>query len=217
MLQLRLKHVGEINFRQLKSRLNWIERDQLPFAVAKTLTKTAYQASDEIKNNLRMDFILRNRYTERGIRVRRATKHRPQSEVGSIDEYMVLQELGGTKTARDGRVAVPRDIKKDVKELIKKRNRPGPLMKRANEKAGTRKRKGGKPLPFFARMSSGKEGIFVRRGKGRVPIDVLYVFEDSVEITPRLGLRKTAARVADENMQENFNAAFTEALATARG
>lgn len=77
--------------------------DQVPFAASKALNDVAFKARKHIQDELLPNSLtLRNRHTQRGIRVRKATKNTLQAEVGSIDYYSERQVVGSLETPRAG-------------------------------------------------------------------------------------------------------------------
>jgi hypothetical protein len=69
---------------------------QVDFAVVVALTRTARDCADAAKANLAKEFTLRNKYTERGIRITPAKKGpgEPFSEVYTLDQYIADHESG---------------------------------------------------------------------------------------------------------------------------
>ena len=55
------------NIKQLVAQLGQLAAKEIPFATARTLTKVAALAREDIKKGLRKDFDLRNKFSERGI------------------------------------------------------------------------------------------------------------------------------------------------------
>jgi len=99
-----------------KSLARDLEQDQkdVRFASALMLTRTAQDSQAEIKRQLPRRFEIRNRAVVDGIRIQAATKSKLVASVGSIDDFMALQEEGGTKQSRRGKsLAVP-DTRRDL-------------------------------------------------------------------------------------------------------
>jgi len=101
----------EVDTRELQR----VERDleafaekALPFAVRNSLNASAFEARKLWQAEIRSDFTLRNRYTERSIRVEKVRTlqvRRMEAIVGSVADYMETQEHGGTE-----RKAVPTEV-----------------------------------------------------------------------------------------------------------
>lgn len=98
--------------------LNELEKQHLPFALAKTLTLCAKAGQARVQEGLGGKFTLRNTFTMRGIRIKPALKvaRRQIADVHTATEnrktgidYMVKQETGGEKVPHGGsmHIAVP--------------------------------------------------------------------------------------------------------------
>lgn len=197
-----LKLEVSFDFSKAIEMLTDIEQKQIPFATSVALNTTAFDAQSQTRRGLSRRFILRNNFVERGILVVRSTKTQLWAKVYSRDYFMALQETGGTKTPSSGtRIALPATVRKNVRGLIPKSQRPPALR-------GQR---------TFRATIHGREGLFkrVRKGK-RLPITMLYAFKPSVQIRPRFGLEETVRGVVKSNWSNNFAFAFAKALATAR-
>lgn len=65
------------------------------FAVKNTLNDLAFEARRNLVQKIDKDFVNRNTWTKRSIRVTRANYVGAGAEVGSIEKYMAKQEFGG--------------------------------------------------------------------------------------------------------------------------
>jgi len=86
---------------------------QMAFATSLAVNLTAKDATSDLKRRLPGSFIIRNRWTERGIVMEPSSKRQPDivAKVGSTRLYMRLQALGGYREpAKSGtpHVAVPK-------------------------------------------------------------------------------------------------------------
>jgi hypothetical protein len=89
-----------------------LNKKLMPEAVAETLNTIAQNVNDGSKKNLESEFIIRNQYTLRSLRV---SKSRPKPKIntmyswaGSISPYLGIQETGGErKPAAGKRLPVP--------------------------------------------------------------------------------------------------------------
>ena len=182
----------DINSKQFERWLGDVAQKEVPFVTAVTLTRTAADGQQEVRRQLPGRFNLRNRRVSQGIRIAKATKRKPVAELGSIDDFMVLQETGGIRKPRTAsRLAVPTDeIKRTASGRIPAAKRPSKLLTRRN--------------------------VFVRSGtifqRTRAGVKALFVLTPSARIEPRLGLRKTAEDVGNRRMFPNFVTAFGEVL-----
>jgi len=97
------------NYKILEERLKAFSEKAIPFATRQTINDLAFAASSKAKENIRKEFVLRNKFTEKSIRVtttRERTISAQRSVVGSVVAYMEEQEFGGTTTKR-GKFGVP--------------------------------------------------------------------------------------------------------------
>lgn len=92
----------EFDDRELKiyeADLKTFAKKAFPFATKATLNRSVFEIRKEYQSGMRNDLVLRNKWSERSIRVEQAkTLNVPRQEaiVGSIAEYMATQEFGGT-------------------------------------------------------------------------------------------------------------------------
>lgn len=196
----------------------WLDRitdNQLPFATALALTRTAQSVQDVARQRLDQVFTIRNNWVSKGIQVEAANKrdgfYRMAAKVGSVDKFMVAQELGGEKRPRSGRaVSVPLDIRRSKKDVTRPSKWPGKLLKG----------KGGKRKYFVRELASGefkgRMAVLRRVGRDAYPLQVLYLFEPEVEIKPRWQLRRIGDEIAPRAAPFHFQAAMEQAMRSAR-
>lgn len=80
-----------------------------PFATKQTINSAAFRTRELTQQNIRNNMTTRNKFTERSIRVVQAKTlnvRKQEAIVGSLADYMELQEFGGVKT-RKGQKGVP--------------------------------------------------------------------------------------------------------------
>lgn len=191
----------QIDFAKLGTKLN-----QIPFAVALALTRTAQDAQLEVRRGLRQRFTTRNNWVERGILFSSAKKDNLVATVFSRDDFMILQEKGGVKTPRGSSIAVPADAKVNKRGIITQANRPRALL--------------AKPNTFRATIS-GVDGVWQRLGtraarKAGRALKLLFVFKPSVPIRARFGFANTVRKVVGERFTRQLGLAIETALRTAR-
>lgn len=176
---------------------------QVPFALARALTRTAKDGQGDVRAELPQRFTLRNTWVDRGIRIKPATKALPIAEVGSLEPFMERQETGGIRTPRSHRrIAVPTaNVRRGGRGMIAKSQRP----------AGLR----GKPGVFLMK-SKGGAGIVRRHGKARLPLQFLYWLKAGVTIKPRFGFKGTTGNTVSRRFGPNFLDAIAEAMRTAK-
>jgi hypothetical protein len=142
---------------------------QVNFGTAVGITKTTKRAQAAVKDALRGNFTIRNKWPDIGpyaIKVKTATKTDTAGEIYTNADWLVAHEKGGTKTARGGRVAIPTDkVRLSKRGIIQRNQRPRNL-----KNTFVMQTKNG---PVLAQRIS--------RGKNK-GIKILYGLEKSVRI-----------------------------------
>lgn len=210
------------NGMQFRRKLTDIGTQQLPFALANTLSRTAEEAVAVNKAALPSRFIVRRNWIAKGYRVDHATKASLRATIRHLDPFMLLQETGGDKTPGPaGVVAIPEGARPTPQSVTPPNLWPGRIprhfyvgqganryeFQRMSKRARLRKGTGnGTP------HGAGHEAI-----RGRDPSVVLmYVLRQSVRIPPRLNLvNDTKATIADR-LAINFDGFLRAAIATAK-
>jgi hypothetical protein len=149
-----------------------ISKKQIPFAVSKTLTNIAQKSQDEVRKNIREKFFIRKKSGgfESSIRIRPATKTSLTAEVYTFATFAALQQTGGTKTAKDGRLAIP--SYRSINQVKKRSDANSPSSYLAGD-------------AFKIRAKSGQEMIAKRNGK---ELKILYFLRKSANIDKRLDM-----------------------------
>jgi hypothetical protein len=173
--------------------LSDLERRQVPFATARTLTSVAYVARDKVRKELPGRFTIRRPWVARGITVEPAKKSKPSARVLSRDAFMAAQETGGPKSdARPipaGRLAAVHKTR-----VVPRSQWVAPLLRRKN---------------VFYRAGS----VFERKG---AKIAAVYLLRRQVSVKPRFGFAETVGRVVADRFAASFAIALGRAMATAR-
>ena len=127
------------------------------FAGVVALTRTAVDCQKATRKSLEENFTLRNKHTQRGIRIEPATKKTNTAKVFSVDEYIADHEEGETRDLPDGNQFV---IPAQIREVFKiSEKRKIPKSKGRTKIVG---RKIGKSKPYLGKSRKGKPGIFYR-------------------------------------------------------
>ncbi len=177
--------------------LHEFAEEQLPFATAVSLTRLAQEAVDKTRGRMRRRFTLRSRRVPKGIQFNRANKKdwpKLHAEAGILDDFMVLQELGGTKRPRRGArfLAIPtRAIKRTASGKVRKTQQPRSITAR---KTG-----------FI------DDGMIQRRRTRSRRLGLMFFLREEATIEPRLGMRETSAEV----METRYAAVFDKELKAA--
>lgn len=177
---------------QIENRLADMAGRQLPFVASVALNRTAVGARDLVKGNLPKRFTLRNRWTVGGIQARTSSKTNLVAQV-SAPGYMQIQETGGTRTPLESKMlAAPTDAVKG-KRVIPKAKRPRALL---SDRA------------FIIRMRNGEAGVFLRYGKKRGQIKLMWWLSDDQQYEERFEFE----RDVHDYVQDRFNANFVAAM-----
>ena len=190
---------------------------EMPFAIAKGLTKTAQDVQAKVIADLPSKFTLRTGWykpnTPLGFKIEKATKQNMTATVFTRAPFMQLQEEGGErKHFRGRRLAVPfleqqgrkpgviYGVKRTKRDLIMKSQRP-------------------RNLAAKAFTIKGKHGdlLAVRQGRGkRSVLRIMYALEQVVQIKKRLGFAETARMVVNAVWRRNLEDAIDYALRTSK-
>jgi hypothetical protein len=193
-----------------------LHQNQLPFAIAKALTKTAQDVQAKVIAGLPSQFTLRTKWyqpnTPYGFKVEKATKINLSAKVYTKAPWMQLQETGGIKQVPGKRLAIP--------FLEKQGSRPGIVfgVKRTKRDLIMKSQKP-QALGSKAFILKGKKGdlLAMRTGRGKRSIlRILYGLEPKANIKARLHFAETAQQVVDQGWRRNFEEAIEYALRTAR-
>ena len=167
---------------------------QIPFAIASTLTKLAKQAQADVREHIEQRFIIRKRaggFTS-SIRIKPATKQSLVAKIYSMARFASLQQVGGAKQARVGRLAIPLyDKISDVKRRTAK-NSPASLLASG---------------AFITRTKNGEQMI-ARRNKASSKLNFLYLLRKNADVQKRFEMIETV----EQTVQNNFAFVFGRAL-----
>lgn len=176
----------------------------LSYAIADTLTDVAKSVTDESKEIIEKEFVLRNEYTKRSMRFYKARPRRNINQIdsiaGTISSYLPEHEKGGAIKPRRSKIAVPMNAARRKKAY---RGRISSRYKRSNlgTLSGPSRRQGKFfVLPAGNRLK--KPAIFTRVG-GK--LRHLYYLTDEVKID-RTKFHSDAVkrRYSKRRVQEKF-------------
>ncbi len=172
---------------QIKSKasdeLAAIAKRQIPFAVAKTLTQIAGQSQQEVRKSIKEKFFIRKKSGgfESSIRIKPATKTKLTAEVYTMAAFAALQQTGGIKQAKDGRLAIP--SYQAISQVKKRSDSNSPSSYLAGD-------------AFKIKTKSGAEAIAQRKGK---EFKILYFLRKSAQVDKKLDMIEiTKSTVKDE-------------------
>lgn len=162
---------------------------QIPFVTAKSLTEIAKKSQDEIRKHIREEFHIRKKKGgfESSIRIKPATKNNLESQVYSMAAFASLQQTGGKKKARDGRLAIP--IYNNIKDVKKKTTKNSPSGYLSGD-------------AFKIKMPSGQEVIAQRK---RGSLKILYFLRKEADIEKRFDMIEATKDVIYTKFNKIFN------------
>jgi hypothetical protein len=197
--------------KNLIEELEILGNKHIPFAMARALTWVAIDSQKQIVREMPLHFIIRSNRVLKGIRTTPASKQTMTSSVGSIDDFMELQQTGGIKKPKGTahNVSTPQGIRSSIKELIPKSKKPpsiaGKISKRKEEGKKARKKE-----PFWLR-SEGDSFLMTRFGTNKKDIKALYIMKKTVKLKPIFGLDKTVYKVVKQRWDRLFELSLDRA------
>lgn len=173
-----------------------IAKKQIPFAVAKTLTNVAQKSQDEVRKNIREKFFIRKKSGgfESSIRIKPATKTNLTAEVYTMAAFAALQQTGGIKKSKDGRLAIP--SYQSINQVKKRTDSNSPSTYLAGD-------------AFKMKTKSGQEVIASRKGK---ELKILYFLRKSADIDKRLDMIEITTKTVKDRFDAQLSANLSEAL-----
>ncbi len=185
---------------QIKSKasdeLAAIATKHIPFAVAKTLTQIAQQSQSEVRKSIKEKFFIRKKSGgfESSIRIKPATKTKLTSEVYTMAAFTALQQTGGVKQAKDGRLAIP--SYQSINQVKKRSDSNSPSSYLAGD-------------AFKMKTKSGQEVIAQRKGK---ELKILYFLHKSADINKRLDMIEITTKTVKERFDAQLKGNVSEVL-----
>jgi hypothetical protein len=218
---------------KLTARIGRMGRDQIPFATAKALTRTAQAVQKAIPAALEKDLDRPTEFTKRGTFIVPARKNTLTAMVGFKDrqaEYMRYQIEGGVRAPKKKALRLPGEVvlneygnlpKGTVARLIQatKSGKYGAVVKRRLGIGDRRKGAGGLDL-FYGQPRGFPDlpvGIWRRLpGKPGKLVPVIVFPKSVAKYKPRFRFRALAERVVRGTFPREFAEAFEDAMRTAR-
>lgn len=208
MLSLNVKS----NIKEFTRGLTNIQKQQVPFATARALTRTAQACQKDIGEAIPKIFNTTKKWWLKqqptGVKITPAKKADLEAVVYTRAYFANLQEKGGIKTPyQGGGILVPTE---NVPKYGRKSGGAAKLI--AGKKI---MRRGGKPggSPFLT-MKSGHKGIFRRKSKKAV--ELLYTLVPRASIAAHFGFAAMAYQSALKHFKDEFYKSLQAALKTAR-
>lgn len=191
-------------------RLGSLERRQMPFVMAKTLTRLAQLGRDNVKRRVSRTFKIRSRgILSSGFQIDRAEKRdwpKVTAAVGAKERFWVEHETGERKRPRKGarRVAIP------TKFVTRMRTRTGRIPKRLKPRDLRRK-----PTTIVE-----DNEIRAKRVRGlarRLRFPIFHILRPSVRMKPVLRMKDTVAGTVKRHSGQVFTRTMRGALASRKG
>ena len=185
---------------QIKSKasdeLAAIATKHIPFAVAKTLTQIAQQSQQEVRKSIKEKFFIRKKSGgfESSIRIKPATKTNLTAEVYTFASFAALQQTGGVKKAKDGRLAIP--SYQSIGQVKKRSDSNSPSSYLAGD-------------AFKIKTKSGAEAIAQRKGK---EFKILFFLRKSAHIDKRLDMIEITTNTVKDRFDAQLKGNVSEVL-----
>ena len=185
---------------QIKSKasdeLAAIASKHIPFAVAKTLTQIAQQSQQEVRKSIKEKFFIRKKSGgfESSIRIKPATKTKLTAEVYTMAAFAALQQTGGIKKAKDGRLAIP--SYQAINQVKKRTDSNSPSSYLAGD-------------AFKIKTKSGAEAIAQRKGK---EFKILFFLRKSAHIDKRLDMIEITTNTVKDRFDAQLKGNVSELL-----
>lgn len=214
--------------KQYESDLKTFARRAYPFATKATINQAAFETRRRAQADIESDFVLRNKYTTRSVRVEQArtlnVRHQ-EAIVGSVAKYLATQEFGGversggkhkpiatTYSAGQGRGQQPRT------RMPRRPNRLQAIkLKRRGRKTGSRVQRNVVAVKQAAAGSDKyvyldlgrRQGIFkVTGGKRRPRVNMVWDMSRLSVRVPRHPWLRPATLATQRHIPEYYRAAL---------
>lgn len=218
------------------SGLNELQKQQIPFALAKTLTACAKVGQAAEQASLSSKFHLRNTFTRQGIRIKPASKNGTLIEADvhtdtanrstGAPDYLVAQQEGGEKVPHGGRqyLAVPTKYLRQmcpgpIPQELRPRNLLGAVggrytaITRKKGQIALRNQRLVRGIEFFVQtLKDGHKAIMGRYWTDRDAYPY-YLLIPSATISPRLDMEKTVRTAVERAFPEEWQETWRKIMA----
>jgi hypothetical protein len=221
------------DFDRLQRDLQTFARKAVPYATRAALTSSAFAARQAWQAEIRGSFTLRNKFTERSIRVEKATGlvlGSMQATTGSVTDYLDEQESGAT--IRGGKhKPIPAPAAAGLKagsssrpRLVRAGNKLGALnaLKQGKPRGNTSKKRRnasaiaqaiakGNKVALLERKKGGRGLFAIAGGKRKVRMRMLWdMSRGSVKVKPEPTLQRSLARISSKLEGIHYDALVTQ-------
>ncbi len=181
-------------------------RRQIPFAISYALNDVAKRAKAEQTAGIFERFRIKPRAAARvrsTVQMTPASKSNLVAKLTERDPWLVQHETGETRTPGDVYSSIVRPVSDRAKRVgvLRGLNTPAAVL--------------AKPTGFVRTLKTGKVGVFRRKGKGRLPIELVFALEREASLPRLLKMGATVGGVVEKHWEDAFGAALERAMATA--
>ncbi len=189
IINIKLEDKATENLRQIATK-------HIPFAVAKTLTQIVQQSQQEVRRSIKEKFFIRKKSGgfESSIRIKPATKTKLTAEVYTMAAFAALQQTGGIKKAKDGRLAIP--SYQAINQVKKRSDSNSPSSYLAGD-------------AFKIKTKSGAEAIAQRKGK---ELKILYFLRKSAQVDKKLDMIEITTNTVKDRFDAQLKGNVSEVL-----
>jgi hypothetical protein len=198
-----------------------IAKNQLPFANALALTRTAQDAQGDVRQGLPVRFTIRRAsWMRANVKIKAAKKTDLVATVEDTFDAMGLQEAGGQKLPTVGQyLAVPLEgARSTPRKLISDGDRPHEVM--GSGLGFIRPNANGVPIMYRAFFKRGRtRGVRGVKGMGSATwsreIMPMYALVRRADVKPRYEFDVTVEKAVQARFRQNFDDAIQKAVKTA--
>jgi len=163
MIKIDLKRVGV-----LQGKLEKLNAKGIPFAQRNTLNDMAFKTQQTSREAIKRDFISRNTWTVRSVRVDKARRTGDSAVVGSTERYMADQEFGaqGGPTHIPTPAAAGQSNRAKVRtRVVRKRLRVNAIPRVDRVRAAGLDARARNTLAVHTAKANGDKFVYLERGK----------------------------------------------------
>mgnify|MGYP003495020082 FL=1 len=212
-----LKNLSKVLEKEIRKDLK-----QVKFAASVALNNTAFKARSNLIDEYNKSFTVRNTNLPKAVTVEKATKEKLQAKVSFPKDWMYINAKGGKKEPEHSKVLMVPLKNGGLKDYrtqsgkIKQSKKPGNLLKYADSHPLKTRAHVANPHPFVMNNKNGQTMIAVRDKANRKELKFLYVGVPTANVKKRWDFEKIVQDTAKKELPGQFDAAFKQALATAK-
>jgi len=228
------------NLKAVQKKIDAFTAKQLPFALAQAINKTAARVQEGETSNIKSTFENPTPFTQKSVGVAKARKSAPVATIyikNIAASYLQPYEKGGVHKLNSRALLNPKDIKLNAygnlpkAALARLKAMPGVFIGPVRLKTGEtingvwqRPMLRGQDAILGAKMTLRQRQKLLRGKHGNLPrganttgkLKLLIRFGDALPVKKRLGFGSTAEEIVKHYFPQDFEAAFAEAVRTAK-